>query len=85
MYLGHEVVGKVVKVGKKVKNLKINDTVIVEVYFANQTDDDYYIGSSTPHDWFYPVLYDPYVDVFSTPMLADTSIFDFRFDSVKHM
>ena len=58
----------------------VNDTVIVEVYFANQTDDDYYIGSSTPHDWFYPVLYDPYVDVFSTPMLADTSIFDFRFE-----
>ena len=30
MYLGHEVVGKVVKVRKKVKNLKINDTVIVD-------------------------------------------------------
>lgn len=58
----------------------VNDTVKVQLYFANETDDDYYIGASSPQDWFYPVIYDPYVDVFTSPMLADTSIFDYRFE-----
>jgi len=59
----------------------VNDTVKVMVYFDNRTDDDYPIASATPQDWFYPVLYDPYVDVFDTPMLADTSTFEYRFEN----
>lgn len=58
----------------------INDTVKVRVYFDNQTADDYGIGLGSPEEWFYPVLYDPYVDVFESSPLADTSDFEYRFD-----
>ena len=58
----------------------INDTAKVRVYFDNRTEDDYSLASASPETWFYPVLYDPYVDVFKTPMLADTSVFEYRFE-----
>ena len=58
----------------------INDTTKVRVYFDNRTEDDYYIGSESPEDWFYPVLYTPSADVFSTSPLADTSVFEYRFE-----
>ncbi len=58
----------------------INDTAKVRVYFDNRTENDYDISSASPEDWFYPVLFDPNVDVFTSPMLADTSAFKYRFE-----
>ncbi|MBT3231662.1 MAG: hypothetical protein HN356_02500 [Calditrichaeota bacterium] len=58
----------------------INDTAKVRVYFDNRTDTDYALGSATPETWFIPELYDPYVDVFTASPIADTSVFDYRFE-----
>lgn len=58
----------------------INDTIKVQVYFDNRSSQDFILYSQAPQTWFYPALYNPYVDVFSTPQLADTSIFSYRFE-----
>lgn len=52
----------------------ISDTAKVRVYFDNRSNDDFSLGSQSPEDWFYPELYDPYVDVFTSQPLADTSL-----------
>lgn len=60
--------------------LGVNDTAKVLVLFDNRTPDNYSLSGKSPEDWFYPVLYDPYVDVFKSPPLADTSAFEYRFE-----
>lgn len=58
----------------------INDTAKVRVYFDNRTATDFPVGSATPEIWFIPELYDPNVDVFTASPIADTSVFDYRFE-----
>jgi len=58
----------------------INDTAKVQVFFDNRSGTDYSLNGITPQDWFYPVLFDPYLDVFSSEPLADTSGFEYRFE-----
>jgi len=58
----------------------INDTAKVRVYFDNRTGSDFPVGSTSPEEWFVPELYDPYVDVFTSSPIADTSVFDYRFE-----
>ncbi len=58
----------------------ISDTAKVRIYFDNRSDADYPIASQSPETWFYPLLYDPNVDVFTSAPIADTSEFGFRFE-----
>ncbi len=58
----------------------INDTIKVRVYFDNRSSSDFSLGSQSPESWFYPVLYDPFVDIFQEKELADTSAFSYRFE-----
>lgn len=58
----------------------INDTAKVRVYFDNRTANDRSIASVSPETWFIPELYDPNVDVFTSSPIADTSVFDYRFE-----
>ncbi len=58
----------------------INDTAKVGVYFNNRSDDDFSLASQSPETWFYPELYDPYVDVFTSSPIADSSEFGHRFE-----
>lgn len=58
----------------------INDTIKVRIYLNNRLPYDKIMISDSPQDWFYPVLYDPMVDVFKTKPLADTSAFSYRFE-----
>ena len=59
---------------------EINDTIKVTVYFDNRSSQDFVIASAQPETWFYPVLYEPRVDVFTSPVLADTSIIRYKFE-----
>ena len=58
----------------------INDTAKVRVYFDNRTASDFPVASANPDEWFIPELYDPNVDVFTASPIADTSVFDYRFE-----
>ncbi len=58
----------------------INDTAKVRIFFDNRSDDDFSLASQSPETWFYPELYDPYVDVFTSSPIADSSEFGYRFE-----
>jgi len=58
----------------------VNDTVKVKVIFDNRSSEDVSLAGLSPEDWFYPVLYDPYVDIFKAAPVADTSDFEYRFE-----
>lgn len=56
----------------------INDTIKVRVYFDNRSSSDFAIASQSPENWFYPVFYNPFDDVFKRQPMADTSAFSYR-------
>jgi len=58
----------------------INDTIKVRVYFDNMTETDYPLASVSPESWFYPEIFDPNADVFTSSPIADTSDFGYRFE-----
>ncbi len=57
----------------------INDTIKVRVYFNNKSSADLIMSGINPETWFYPVLYNPYANVFEEDEIADTSLFDYEF------
>ncbi len=58
----------------------ISDTAKIRIYFDNRSSSDFSLASQSPETWFYPELYDPYVDIFTSSPLADTSEFEYRFE-----
>lgn len=58
----------------------VNDTIYVQALIWNNSDEAYDITDVTIQDWFYPVIYDPMVDVYKNEPLADTNSFSYRFE-----
>lgn len=58
----------------------VNDTLRMRVYFDNRSSADFSLSGEYPETWFYPELYDPFVDVFKSKPSADTSAFSYKFE-----
>jgi len=57
----------------------ISDTLVFRAEFHNPTSADYSIGSQTPENWFYPLIYETEADPHINSAILDTSGFDYTF------